>query len=32
MVTRLPRVVLAAPASGQGKTTVSVGVMAALAA
>ncbi|MBE7372519.1 cobyrinate a,c-diamide synthase [Dermacoccus barathri] len=28
----LPRVVLAAPSSGQGKTTVSVGVMAALAA
>jgi cobyrinic acid a,c-diamide synthase len=29
---RLPRVVVAAPASGHGKTTVAVGVMAALAA
>ena len=30
MVTHLPRVVIAAAASGQGKTTVAVGVMAAL--
>lgn len=30
--TPLPRVVLAAPASGQGKTTISVGIMAALSA
>jgi len=30
-VVRVPRVVLAAPASGQGKTTVAVGIMAALA-
>lgn len=30
MVTRLPRVVIAAAASGQGKTTVAVGIMAAL--
>lgn len=30
MVTALPRFVLAAAASGQGKTTVSVGIMAAL--
>ncbi|WP_327344126.1 cobyrinate a,c-diamide synthase [Mycolicibacter icosiumassiliensis] len=29
---RLPRVVIAAPASGHGKTTVAVGVMAALSA
>ena len=28
--TRLPRVVIAAPASGQGKTTIAVGIMAAL--
>ncbi|MFC6344997.1 cobyrinic acid a,c-diamide synthase, partial [Nocardioides hankookensis] len=28
--TALPRVVVAAPATGQGKTTVSVGLMAAL--
>ncbi len=28
---RVPRIVIAAPASGQGKTTVAVGVMAALA-
>ncbi len=28
--TRLPRVVIAAPASGQGKTTVAVGIMACL--
>jgi cobyrinic acid a,c-diamide synthase len=32
MVTRLPRVVVAAPASGQGKTTVATGLMAALRA
>jgi cobyrinic acid a,c-diamide synthase len=30
VVTRLPRVVIAAPASGQGKTTVATGLMAAL--
>ncbi|GAA2015701.1 cobyrinate a,c-diamide synthase [Nocardioides kribbensis] len=30
MVTRLPRVVVAAPSTGQGKTTVSTGLMAAL--
>lgn len=30
MVTQLPRVVIAAAASGQGKTTVAVGIMAAL--
>ena len=30
MVTRLPRVMIAAPATGQGKTTVSTGLMAAL--
>lgn len=30
MVTRLPRLVIAAPATGQGKTTVSTGLMAAL--
>lgn len=30
MVTRLPRVVIAAPASGHGKTTVATGLMAAL--
>ena len=30
MVTRLPRLVVAAPATGQGKTTVSTGLMAAL--
>ena len=30
VVTRLPRVVIAAAASGQGKTTVAVGIMAAL--
>ncbi|MFC6020796.1 cobyrinate a,c-diamide synthase [Plantactinospora solaniradicis] len=29
-MTRLPRVVIAAPASGQGKTTVATGLMAAL--
>lgn len=29
-MTRLPRVVIAAAASGQGKTTVAVGIMAAL--
>jgi cobyrinic acid a,c-diamide synthase len=29
--TRLPRLVVAAPATGQGKTTVSIGLMAALA-
>ena len=32
MVTRLPRVVIAAPASGHGKTTIATGLMAALAA
>lgn len=32
MVTPLPRVVVAAPATGQGKTTVATGLMAALAA
>jgi cobyrinic acid a,c-diamide synthase len=32
MVTRLPRVVISAPASGQGKTTVAIGLMAALRA
>jgi cobyrinic acid a,c-diamide synthase len=32
MVSRLPRVVIAAPASGQGKTTVATGLMAALRA
>lgn len=32
MVTALPRVVVAAPATGQGKTTVATGLMAALAA
>lgn len=32
MVTGLPRVVVAAPATGQGKTTVATGLMAALAA
>lgn len=32
MVTSLPRVVVAAPATGQGKTTVATGLMAALAA
>lgn len=32
MVTSLPRLVVAAPASGQGKTTVAVGLMAALTA
>lgn len=31
MVTPLPRVVVAAPATGQGKTTVATGLMAALA-
>lgn len=31
MVTRIPRVVVAAPASGSGKTTVATGLMAALA-
>ncbi|WP_210439101.1 cobyrinate a,c-diamide synthase [Nocardioides xinjiangensis] len=31
MVTRLPRLVVAAPASGHGKTTVATGLMAALA-
>ena len=30
MVTRLPRLVIAAPASGHGKTTVATGLMAAL--
>lgn len=30
MVTRLPRVLIAAPATGQGKTTLSIGLMAAL--
>ncbi|MGH3358603.1 MAG: cobyrinate a,c-diamide synthase [Nocardioidaceae bacterium] len=30
MVTRLPRIVVAAPASGHGKTTVATGLMAAL--
>jgi cobyrinic acid a,c-diamide synthase len=30
VVTRLPRVVIAAPATGQGKTTISTGLMAAL--
>ena len=30
MTTRLPRIVVAAPATGQGKTTVSTGLMAAL--
>ncbi|MET0965689.1 MAG: cobyrinate a,c-diamide synthase, partial [Nakamurella sp.] len=30
MVTKLPRVVIAAPASGHGKTTVATGLMAAL--
>lgn len=30
MSTRVPRVVVAAPASGQGKTTIAVGLMAAL--
>ncbi len=30
MSTRLPRIVVAAPATGQGKTTVSTGLMAAL--
>ena len=29
-VTSLPRVVIAAPASGHGKTTVAIGLMAAL--
>ncbi|AIY18058.3 cobyrinic acid ac-diamide synthase [Pimelobacter simplex] len=32
MVTPLPRIVVAAPATGQGKTTVATGLMAALAA
>lgn len=32
MVTGLPRIVVAAPATGQGKTTVATGLMAALAA
>jgi cobyrinic acid a,c-diamide synthase len=32
VVTALPRVVVAAPATGQGKTTVATGLMAALAA
>lgn len=32
MVTALPRVVVAAPATGQGKTTVATGLMAALVA
>ena len=31
MVTALPRVLVAAPASGHGKTTIAVGIMAALA-
>ena len=31
MVTTLPRVLVAAPASGHGKTTIAVGIMAALA-
>lgn len=30
MVTRLPRVVVAAPSTGQGKTTIATGLMAAL--
>ena len=29
MVTHLPRVLIAAPGSGQGKTTVATGLMAA---
>ncbi|MCA1983844.1 cobyrinate a,c-diamide synthase [Nocardioides nematodiphilus] len=32
MVTRLPRLVIAAPSTGQGKTTVATGLMAALRA
>jgi cobyrinic acid a,c-diamide synthase len=32
MVTRVPRLVIAAPASGSGKTTVATGLMAALSA